>query len=37
MGCKALIRSISVVIVDMFSGLVNILEQLPSASAVDKR
>lgn len=37
MECKALIRSISVVIVDMFCGLVNILEQLPNASAIDKR
>lgn len=37
MECKALIRSILVVIVDKFCGLVNLLEQLPNVSAVDKR
>lgn len=37
MECKALIRSILVDIVGTFCGLDNILEQLPNASAVDKR
>lgn len=37
MECTALIRSILVVVVDTFCGLVNILEQLLNPSAVDKR